>query len=107
MEERLFSVKVVKWSMDLFFAVLTPLPDFARKNTGAQSSLSPPLTGKGERVAEGRVRGLGQGQHAYAICSRSATALSIEISASLRPIGRLELPIGAISFLSSMSVARK
>ena len=33
--------------------------------------------------------------------------LFIEISASLRPIGKLELPMGAINFFSSTSTDKK
>ena len=44
-------------------------------------------------------------QQTYWIPSLSATALSVETSASLRPIGSELLPIGAMSFLSSASKA--
>ncbi len=48
-----------------------------------------------------------QHQHAYAICNRSDADFDIETSASLRPMGSVELPMGAINFLSSWSSARK
>ena len=44
-------------------------------------------------------------QQTYWMPSLSATALSVETSASLRPIGSELLPIGAMSFLSSASKA--